>query len=79
MNNTGEIKGITSGKVKIYAIDSHYTAKGGRYTAEDGRHIAEKEIEVVAKSNNIFDLEHIIPITILIIIFMTFLNKKLKK
>lgn len=79
VNNTGEIKGITSGKVKIYAIDSHYTAKGGRYTAEDGRHIAEKEIEVVAKSNNIFDLEHIIPITILIIIFMTFLNKKLKK
>ena len=38
-----------------------------------------KEIEVVAKSNNIFDLEHIIPITILIIIFMIFLNKKLKK
>ena len=79
VNNTGEIKGITSGKVKIYAIDGNYTAKGGRYTAEDGRHIAEKEIEVVAKSNNIFDLEHIIPITILIIIFMTFLNKKLKK
>ena len=79
VNNIGEIKGITSGKVKIYAIDGNYTAKGGRYTAEDGRHIAEKEIEVVAKSNNIFDLEHIIPITILIIIFMTFLNKKLKK